>query len=172
MSGPATPTQFHFFLLFQLVLYSTLDCCAPSFRKMRLRFWWTPAWGHGFTPSSVPRRILPEGNCAAQLFWNTIGLRRNPESIRGLKRVCATDWSMIVWPRWMSPLSPHTTSRRVENSGHFGFLRHRFRIENRQSALCWIQYKRAPQTFPHGFMLRLRPFLSLVSVRRRSHPIS
>ncbi len=150
MSGPATPTQFHFFLLFQLVLYSTLDCCTPSFRKMRPRFWWTPACGHGFGPSSVPRQILPEGNCAAQFFWNTIGLRRKTVF---LKKVCATDWSTIVWPRWMSPLSPYTTSRCVENSGNFGFLRRRFRIENSQSAFCWIQYKRARPTFPHGFML-------------------
>jgi hypothetical protein len=169
ISGPAAPTQFHFCSLFQLVLYSTLDCCAPSFRKMHPRFSWTPASGHGFRPSSVPRQILPEGNCAAQLFWNTIGLRRKTVF---LKKVCATDWSTTVWPRWMSPLSPYTTSRRVENSGHFGFLRHRFRIENWQSALCWIQYKRAPQTFPHGFMLRSRPFLCLVSVKRRSHPTS
>src|SRR4030095_955391 len=169
ISGAPAATQFPFFWLVQLVLYSTLDCCAPSFRKMRPRFWWTPAWGHGFRPSSVPRRILPEGNCAAQLFWNTSGLRRKTVF---LKKVCATDWSTMVWPRWMSPLSPYTTSRCVEYSGHFGFLRHRFRIETWQSAFCSIQYKRAPQTFPHGFMLRLRPFLSLVSVRRRSHPIS
>jgi len=133
------------------------------------RFWWTPAWGHGFRPLLVPRQILPEGNCAAQLFWNTIGLRRKTVF---LKKVCATDWSTIVWPRWMSPLSPYTTSRCVANSGHFGFLRHRFRIENWQSALYWIQYKRARQTFPHGFMLRLRPFLFLFSVKRRSHPTS
>src|SRR4030095_3749738 len=169
MPGPATPTQFHFFLLFQLVLYSTLDCCTPSFRKMRPRFCWPPAWGHGFRPSSVAHRILPEGNCAAQLFWSTIGLRRKTVF---LKKVCATDWGTIVWPRWMSPLNPYTTSRCVENSGNFGFLRRRFRIENSQSAFCWIQYKRARPIFRHGFMLRLRPFLFLASVKRRSPPTS
>src|SRR6266436_409769 len=123
--------------------------------------------GHGFRPSSVPRQIPPEGNCAAQLFWNTIGLQRKTVF---LKKVCATDWSTILWPRSMSPLSPYTMSQREENSGHFGSLRHRFQIENWQSAVCWIQYKRARPTFPHGFMLRLRPFLFLVSVKRRSHP--
>src|SRR6266513_5316269 len=169
MSGPATPKQFHFFLLFQLVLYSTLDCCAPSFHKMHPWFWWTPAGGHGLRPSSVTRQILVEGNCAAQLFWNTIGLRRKTAA---LKKVCATAWSTIVWPSWSSPPSPYTMSRCIESSGLFGFLRHRFRIENWQSALCWIQYKRVRPIFPHGFMLRLRPFLFLFSVKRRSHPTS
>ena len=76
-----------------------------------------------------------------------------------LKRVCATDWSTIVWPRWMSPLSPYTTSRCVENSGHIGFLRHRFRIENWQSAFCSIQYKRAHTDIPAWFHAPIETFL-------------
>src|SRR5262249_5879239 len=170
MCGRATLPELRPFLLFQQILFLILDCCMPWFPTARQPLWWIPAFdAPTFRPSSLWRQILPEGNCAAQLFWNTIGLRRKTVF---LKRVCATDWSTIVWPRWMSPLSPHTTSRYIENASHFGFLRHRFRIENCQSALCWIQYKSAPQTFPHGFMLRLRPFWSLVSVRQRSHPIS
>ena len=155
MSGPATPTQFHFFLLFQLVLYSTLDCCAPSFRKMRPRFWWTPAWGHGFRPSSVPRQILPEGNYAVRLFWKMTGLRRKTVF---LKKVCATDWSTIVWPRWMSPLSPYTTSRCVENC-HFGFLRHRFRIENWQERVLLDSIQKGPPDIPAWFHAPIETFL-------------
>src|SRR5262249_9170277 len=138
MPGPATPTQLRFFLLFQLVLYSTLDCCAPSFRKMRPRFWWTQAWDYGLRPSSVPRQTLVEGNCVAPFFWNTVGLRHKTAFS---KKVCAMDWSTILWPPWMSPLSPHTMCRHIENSAQFGFPHHRFQIEHWQSAFCSIQYK-------------------------------
>src|SRR5207247_8162366 len=59
----------------------------------------------------------------------------------------------------MSPLSPYTTSRCVENSVHFGFLRHRFRIENWQSAFCSIQYKRPPPDIPAWFHAPIETFL-------------
>src|SRR4030095_3416262 len=167
MCGQPTLWHLHSFLLFRPILFSIPDCCARSSHKMRPQCWWTLACvALDFRPSSRPRLILLAGNCAALLFWNTIGLRRKTVF---LKKVCALDWKAILLPRWMSPLSLHTMSRRIENAGQFGFPRYRFRIEHWQSVFCSIQYKRVLPTFPRGFMLRSKPFLSLFYAKRRSH---
>ena len=50
--------------------------CALWLHKIVRQPWLTPAWGHGFRPSSLPRQILPEGNYAVRLFWKMTGLQR------------------------------------------------------------------------------------------------
>ena len=91
-----------------------------------------------------------------QLFWNTIGLRRKTVF---LKRVCATDWSTIVWPRWMSPLSPYTTSRCVENSGQFWFPAPSLSNRKLAERVLLDSIQKGPPDIPAWFHAPIETFL-------------
>jgi phosphatidylglycerophosphate synthase len=56
-----------------------------------------------------------------------------------LRTLCGLESSAIVWPPSISQVNLYITSRCVENSDHFGFLRHRLPIESSQNAFCSIQ---------------------------------